>query len=106
MKVSIVIPTYNCVDLLVTTLRSVQMGGHRDIEVIVMDGGSKDHIAAIVAGFGDLVTIFVSEPDEGQYDAINKGMDRATGDILCWINGGRFFPARCNRQCRFRVYGA
>lgn len=91
MKVSIVIPTYNCADLVGTTLRSIQQGGHDDLEVILMDGGSKDDIAGVVASFGDLVTVFVSEPDDGQYDAINKGMSRATGEILCWINGGDFF---------------
>lgn len=91
MKVSIVIPTYNCADLVGTTLRSIQQGGHDDLEVILMDGGSKDNIAEVVASFGDLVSLFVSEPDEGQYDAINKGMSRATGEILCWINGGDFF---------------
>jgi Glycosyltransferases involved in cell wall biogenesis len=73
MKVSIVIPTYNCADLVGTTLRSIQQGGHDDLEVILMDGGSKDDIAGVVASFGVLVTVFVSEPDDGQYDAINKG---------------------------------
>ncbi|MES2982885.1 MAG: glycosyltransferase family 2 protein [Verrucomicrobiota bacterium] len=91
MRVSIVIPTYNCADLVGMTLRSIQQGGHHDIEVILIDGGSKDNIAEVVASFGDLVTIFVSEPDDGQYDAINKGMGHATGEILCWINGGDFF---------------
>ena len=67
------------------------MGGHDDVEVVVMDGGSTDHISKVVADFGDLVSVFVSEPDDGQYDAINKGMARTTGDILCWINSGDFF---------------
>lgn len=91
MKVSIVIPTYQSADLLSTTLTSIRMGGWDTIEVIVMDGGSTDHIADVVASFKDLVTVFVSEPDAGQYDAINKGMARATGEILCWINSGDFF---------------
>lgn len=91
MKVSVVIPTFNCADLLAHTLRSVQLGGWDETEVIVIDGGSQDHVAAVVESFGDFVTVFVSEPDEGQYDAINKGMARATGDILCWINGGDVF---------------
>lgn len=91
MKVSIVIPTYNCADLLETTLRSIKQSKHDQLEIILMDGGSTDHITEVVTSFGDLVTQFISEPDEGQYDAINKGMSRATGTILCWINGGDFF---------------
>jgi glycosyltransferase involved in cell wall biosynthesis len=91
MKVSIVIPTYQCADLLGTTLNSIRLGGWDDIEVIVMDGASQDHIADVVSSFGDLVSVFVSEKDDGQYDAINKGMARASGEILCWINGGDFF---------------
>jgi glycosyltransferase involved in cell wall biosynthesis len=91
MKVSIVIPTYNCAELVGTTLRSIQQGGHEEIEVILMDGGSRDDIAEVVASFGSLVSVFVSEPDNGHYDAINKEMSRATGEILCWINGGDFF---------------
>jgi glycosyltransferase involved in cell wall biosynthesis len=91
MKVSIIIPTYNCAELLTPTLRSIQLGGWEDLEVIVVDGASGDSIAAVVKSFGGLVTEFVSEPDEGQYDAINKGMNRATGDVLCWLNAGDVF---------------
>ena len=91
MKVSLVIPTYHCADLVGKTLTSIRMGGWDDVEVIVVDGASKDNIAEVVASFGDLVSVFVSEPDNGQYDAINKGMARATGEVLCWINGGDFF---------------
>lgn len=91
MKVSIIIPTYNCAELLTPTLRSIQLGGWDDLEVIVVDGASGDSIAAVAESFGELVTEFVSEPDDGQYDAINKGMNRATGDALCWLNAGDVF---------------
>jgi len=91
MRVSIVIPVYNCAKLLGITLQSIRLCGHADIEVLVIDGSSDDNTAEVVSSFGDLVTLFVSEPDGGQYDAINKGMARATGEILCWINGGDFF---------------
>ncbi|MAS95541.1 MAG: hypothetical protein CMO55_20260 [Verrucomicrobiales bacterium] len=106
MKVSVVIPTFNCADLLGHTLRSIELGGWDDTEVIVIDGGSKDNIAEVVKSFGDLVSVFVSEPDEGQYDAINKGMARATGEVLCWLNGGDYFlpGAIANAATVFSTY--
>lgn len=91
MKISVVIPTYNCAELVAHTLHSIQLGGWEDTEVIIIDGASTDNIAEVVESFGDFVSTFVSEPDEGQYDAINKGMSKATGEVLCWINGGDYF---------------
>lgn len=90
-KVSIVIPNYNSGDLLRTTLNSLRLGGWENIEVIVQDGASSDHSLAAVEDFPDLPISVTSESDDGQYDAINKGMAKASGDILCWINAGDFF---------------
>lgn len=91
MKVSVIIPTYNCAELLESTLRSIQLGGWDDLEVIVVDGASTDAIGEVVDSFGDLVSEFISEPDDGQYFAINKGMERAGGSALCWLNAGDVF---------------
>lgn len=88
MKVSLVIPTYNCAPLLRTTLQSVRLCGWDDLEIIVRDGASRDDTVRQVEDFPDLPIRVVSEPDQGQYDAINKGFELATGEILGWINAG------------------
>lgn len=91
MKVSIVIPTFNCAKLLRITLNSIRLCGWSDIEIIIRDGGSKDDTVSQVADFPDLPINVVSEPDDGQYDAINKGFEAASGEVLCWINAGDVF---------------
>jgi glycosyltransferase involved in cell wall biosynthesis len=91
MKVSIVIPTYNCAPLLRTTLQSIRLCGWKDLEVIIRDGASLDATVSQLSEFVDLPITVFSEVDGGQYDAINKGMASATGEILCWINAGDFF---------------
>jgi len=91
MKVSIIIPTFNCSKLLSNTLNSIRLCGWDNIEVIIRDGGSVDDTVSQVDDFLDLPIRVFSERDGGQYDAINKGFDTATGEILCWINGGDVF---------------
>lgn len=88
MKVSLVIPTYNCASLLRATLNSIRLCGWGDLEIIVRDGASRDDTVRQVEDFPDLPIRVVSEPDQGQYDAINKGFELATGEILGWINAG------------------
>lgn len=93
MKVSIVIPTFNCAELLRSTLNSIRLCGCEDIEIIIRDGASTDGTVAQADDFPDLPITVVSEPDAGQYDAINKGLQAASGEILCWLNAGDvFFP--------------
>lgn len=91
MKVSIVIPTFNCSGLLRDTLNSIRLCGWNDIEIIIRDGGSEDDTVMQAGAFDDLPITVVSEPDNGQYDAINKGLAAASGEILCWINAGDVF---------------
>lgn len=86
-KISIVIPIYNSAQFLEKTLRSLLYNDLSNVELILMDGGSKDHTMQIVQHYSDMFTHIVSEPDKGQSDAINKGYERATGDILYWLNG-------------------
>jgi glycosyltransferase involved in cell wall biosynthesis len=83
---SIIIPCYNsekyireCLD----SLRAQSLGG---VEVIVVDGGSADQTLAAVSEYSDLVSSVISEPDEGQSDAINKGFKRASGQFVTWLN--------------------
>lgn len=85
--VSLVVPIFNAGLYLERTLRSLLLNDLDGVEVIVMDGGSTDETPAILAHYADAVTTLVSEPDEGQADAINKGFARARGPILSWLNG-------------------
>jgi len=84
--VSIVIPSFNQARYLGATLRSVLEQDYAPMEVIVIDGGSNDGSVEIIQRHADRLAYWVSEPDRGQVDAINKGLRRATGEIVAWLN--------------------
>ena len=88
MKVSIVTINYNNANGLAKTLKSVLEQTYNDIDYIVIDGASTDGSKAILQEYGDRLSYWISEPDEGIYDAMNKGIDRATGDYLLFLNSG------------------
>lgn len=90
-RLSIVIPVLNAARGLEKTLRSIGAAGSVPCEVIVQDGGSTDEVASVVGAWGDLVNQFTSERDEGQYDAINRGFAKASGEVFAWINAGDVF---------------
>lgn len=96
-KISVVTPSFNQGRYIGETLESIRAQRYPNLEVIVMDGGSTDETAQVVKSFGDLVDTFVSEPDRGQAHAINKGLARATGEVLCWLNSDDvFLPGALN----------
>lgn len=82
-RFSIVIPTYNSASTLARTLESVLEQNWTNVEVLIIDGASKDRTVEVARSFPCLDLIVVSEPDKGIYDAINKGVARATGDLIC-----------------------
>jgi glycosyltransferase involved in cell wall biosynthesis len=86
MRISVVTPSYNLAPYVEETLASVIAGLRPGDEYFVIDGGSTDGSAEIIARHAERLTAWVSEPDRGYADAIAKGFARATGDILCWIN--------------------
>jgi glycosyltransferase involved in cell wall biosynthesis len=85
-KISIVTPSFNQGQYIEETIRSVLLQGYPDFEYIVVDGGSADGSVEIIRRYERWLTRWVSEPDHGQSDAINKGMRLATGEIVNWIN--------------------
>ena len=83
--VSIVTPSFNQGEFIDETIRSVLEQDYSNIEYIVIDGGSTDNTLSILQRYGDRLN-WISEPDEGQSDAINKGWRMASGEIWAWLN--------------------
>ncbi|MBI5281417.1 MAG: glycosyltransferase [Candidatus Solibacter usitatus] len=83
--VTIVTPSFNQAEFIGATIESVLSQDYPRIEYIVMDGGSSDGTAAIAAGYAGRLE-WISEPDHGQTHAINKGFQRARGEIVAWLN--------------------
>jgi len=86
MKISIITVAYNSAATIADTLHSVSQQTHDDIEHIVIDGGSKDGTLAVIQRHGAHVAKLVSESDRGIYDAMNKGLTLATGDVIGFLN--------------------
>lgn len=89
MKISIVTVTYNSEEFIEHCMTSVFQQTYRDIEYIVIDGKSTDRTLSIVKSFNDVICL--SEPDNGIYDAINKGIRLATGDVVGILNSDDFY---------------
>ena len=92
MKVSVITATYNSAATVADTLRSVRDQSYPLVEHLIIDGGSKDNTMEIVAGFPHIKQI-CSEKDRGIYDAMNKGVKRATGDIVGILNSDDFYAS-------------
>jgi glycosyltransferase involved in cell wall biosynthesis len=86
LRISIVTPSLNQSPFLEETILSVLRQGHKNLEYIVQDGGSSDGSREIIERYGNQLTHWDSVPDAGQADAINKGLRRATGDIVGYLN--------------------
>lgn len=86
MKVSVVTVSFNSASVIEGCIKSVISQRGVDLEYIVIDGGSTDGTVEILSNFKDHIRVLISEPDRGVYDAMNKGLAQATGDIIGFLN--------------------
>jgi glycosyltransferase involved in cell wall biosynthesis len=91
VKVSIITASFNSERTIRDTIQSVLSQSYEDIEYIIIDGNSNDNTKNIISEFSNQIK-FISEPDKGIYDAINKGIKLSTGDIVGILNSDDFFP--------------
>ena len=85
-KISIITPCFNAAQYIEQTILSIINQDYDNIEYIIIDGGSTDGTVDIIKKYEDNISYWISEPDKGQSDAINKGIAVATGDVFNWIN--------------------
>ena len=85
-KITIVTPVYNCVEYVEETIKSVLSQNYENIEYIIIDGGSSDGTCKIIEKYSKKINFFISEKDQGMYDALDKGFKIATGKYLTWLN--------------------
>ncbi|MCE6987717.1 glycosyltransferase family 2 protein [Dyadobacter sp. CY323] len=91
MKVSILTVVYNGAATIRHCIESVLKQDYSDIEYIIVDGGSTDGTQEIVQSYGSRITRFISEPDSGIYDAMNKGIQLASGDVIGILNADDYY---------------
>ncbi len=92
-KLSIITVTYNAERFLEPTIQSIAAQTYPNIEYVIVDGGSKDGTVDIIKKYPNVVTHWVSERDNGLYDAMNKGLQMATGDYVMVLNAGDLLDA-------------
>ena len=91
MKISIITVVWNNVKTIKDTIDSVLSQTYKNIEYIVIDGGSTDGTLSLLESRRDQLSALVSEPDEGIYDAMNKGIKLAKGDVIGFLNSDDFY---------------
>ncbi len=91
MKISVITAVYNNRDTVAQALDSALAQTHPDVELIVIDGGSTDGTLQVLQDYADRLAVLVSEPDRGIYDALNKGIARASGDVVGFLHSDDLF---------------
>lgn len=85
-KITIITPVFNQVKYLEKTIRSIITQDYPNLEYIIIDGGSTDGTLDVIKKYENSIAWWVSEPDNGMYDAIQKGFEKSTGEIMGWLN--------------------
>ena len=93
-KFSVITVCYNPGDTLPITIESVLEQDYSDLEYLIIDGLSTDGTADVLHKYRDAIDVIVSEPDRSLYDAMNKGLARATGEYVCFLNAGDRFASK------------
>lgn len=91
LKISLITVSYNAENTISRCIESVIGQNFKNIEYIIIDGGSTDKTTQIIAQYKEYTSIFLSEPDKGIYDAMNKGINLASGDIIGMLNADDYF---------------
>lgn len=101
-KISIVTPSYNQGGFIEETIRSVLLQGYPNLEYIIIDGGSMDQSVEIIKKYEKWLTYWVSEKDNGQASAINKGLHLSTGELVAWINSDDLYvPSALSNAAKY-----
>lgn len=90
-KITVAQATFNCVNVIEESLLSIINQTYKNIEYIIIDGGSTDGTLDLLLRYKDNIDILVSEPDKGIYDAMNKALDKATGDFIIFMGADDHF---------------
>lgn len=97
-KITIVTPSFNQASFIKETIESVLNQDYPNFEYFVVDGGSTDGSVDIIREYEDRITWWISEKDDGQSDAINKGFRRSTGELCAWVNSDDVLLPNCLRE--------
>ena len=106
VKFTIITITYNAAQWLERTILSILSQSYGNIEYVIIDGASTDGTVDIIRQYAPGVSFWLSEPDKGLYDAMNKGLQHATGDYVWFINAGdTFYAANTLQQVAILLEG-
>ena len=89
--ISVVTPSFQQGEFIEKTIRSVILQKYPNLEYIIIDGGSTDSTVEVIEKYSESISFWVSEKDDGQSHAINKGLNRAKGDLITWLNSDDYY---------------